>query len=549
MEQDFVKLSDHAAVLRRRWKAVAFCIIIAVGISVALSLSRPSMYQAQSELLLQPDTPAPTSTGKVMDPDEVATQADVVGSVEVATRVIAKLGLNETPTQLLKSVTVAVVDTKRVVTISALQKSPTLAAQVANAFGEEYIAYRVETANGARDALRKTYDTQLAAIRKNIAGVDGKIAQLTAGDPRLTSLLNQEQALRANESGISTALLSLDTASVNSTPGGELLRSASEPQSRAQPRPIRAGILGGVVGLIFGIGLAYLRDQFDDGVRDEARLREAMGDRPILGEIPYSGDEGRGRVATLLAPWSPLSEAFRTLNSNVRFLVAARGTPRAIGRATAVLVTSAGPGEGKTSVCTNLAVAAARAGLRVILVDADLRHPNAVARFGLDVPVGLSDLLAEDLPVTSNLHDVGVDNLRLLSAGRVPPNPAELLASPRMRGIFDQLADDADLIIVDSAPVLNVADTLELVRTVDLILVVAKRGVSRLRSVHTAAARIRQVGGSPAGAVLNHAERRRTSYGYGNHPDQSADPKSRRFRRTPRESAAPRSKSVVTSAR
>jgi capsular exopolysaccharide synthesis family protein len=273
---------------------------------------------------------------------------------------------------------------------------------------------------------------------------------------------------------------------------------------------------------MLGAALAYARDRQDDAIRDEARMRLALTGRPILGRIPESSEEGRGRVATLVAPWSPLSEAYRALNSNIRFLAAGDtdGTRHA---ARVVLVTSAQPGEGKTSVSSNLAVTAARAGVNVILVDADLRSPSLADRFGMDLPIGLSDLLIDDFPVTPHLHTAGLPNLRVLSAGTVPPNPSELLASPRSQTLIDELSRQCQLVIIDSAPVLRVADSLELVRSADLIVVVAKQGRSRLRDYTAAAERIRQVGGHVAGGVLNNVGGKALSYGYGAGPQQQAD--------------------------
>jgi capsular exopolysaccharide synthesis family protein len=277
---------------------------------------------------------------------------------------------------------------------------------------------------------------------------------------------------------------------------------------------------------MLGAALAYGRDRQDDAIRDEARMRLALSGRPILGSIPESADEGRGRVGTLLAPWSPLSEAYRTLNSNIRFLTAGESDGAL---AKIVLVSSAQPGEGKTSVSTNLAVTAARAGMSVILVDADLRNPGLASRFGLDLPVGLSDLLVEDLAVKPHLYPVGDGNLRVLSGGTVPPNPAELLASSRSGWVLEELARQCQLVIVDSAPVMRVADSLELVRHADLIVLVAKQGTSRLRDYTAAIGRVRQVGGQVAGGVLNHVggkDGKELTYGYGAAPETATSPPS-----------------------
>jgi capsular exopolysaccharide synthesis family protein len=180
-----------------------------------------------------------------------------------------------------------------------------------------------------------------------------------------------------------------------------------------------------------------------------------------------------------------------------------------------VLVSSAVSGEGKTSIATNLAVAAARVGLRVVLVDADLRNPQVAERFGLGGAPGLSDALATGVPVSQHLMDVGVEGLRVLAGGTIPPNPAELLASPATRSILNELAASSDVVVVDTAPILAVADTLELVTPHSLVLMVARKGISRMHSLSASLLRIRQVGGHVAGSVFNDVEARTThTYGY-----------------------------------
>ena len=279
------------------------------------------------------------------------------------------------------------------------------------------------------------------------------------------------------------------------------------------------------MGLLLGVGLAFIRDHFDDGIRDEARLRDATSGRPVLGQIPHWSDDRTGRLATIIDPASPVSEAYRALSTNVRFMLAASrddGSSESPGRV--LLVSSASPLEGKTSVSGNLAVAAARVGLQVVLVDADLRHPMLSRSFGLYDSPGLSDVLASGDSAEDYLIDVGVPNLRLLAGGSIPPNPAELLASTAAASALRKLHDDADLLIVDSAPVLRVADALELMTTADLVLLVARRGISHMRAIAATVERINQAGGRVSGSVLNDIDSRTSAYTYGYHAPVTRTP-------------------------
>ncbi len=527
MDQDLIQLGDHVAILRRRWRIIALTLLLGLGLGLGLALTQPAVYRGEASLLLEPGTASASASGVVMSAEEVATQADVVSSLAVAEQVVSRLGLDEDPSELLDDLTIEVVDNKRVLSVSALRSRPDTAADVANAFAQEYITYREEEASTVQATVRETYSEQLTTIRNRLSEVRSDL--VGASDAGATQLRLEEQLLTQREDDVSVALLALDAERAGQQAGGEILRAATPPSTPAEPRPLQSAALGAVVGLMLGVAFAYGRDRLDDGIRDESLMRVALAGRPILGQIPESTDEGKGRVATLMAPWSPLSEAYRTLNSNIKFLAATEQVnARHLGKV--ILVSSAGPGEGKTSVSTNLAVAAARAGTRVILVDADLRNPSVAARFGLDLPTGLSDLLAEDLPLQPQLHSAGHDNLRILSAGSVPPNPAELLASPRTDRIIEELSQEGALVILDSAPVMRVADSLELVRNADLILLVAKQGVSRLRGYTSASERVRQVGGHLAGGVLNHVGMSAVTYGYGYGamPAQVAAPATRR---------------------
>jgi|SoiMethySBSTD1v2_1073268.scaffolds.fasta_scaffold23532_3 polysaccharide biosynthesis transport protein len=528
MDQDLIRLQDHLAVLRRRWRLVALCVVIAVGLGLAWSFSQTKMYSGTASLLLEPQQTTTDNAGVLMDPEEVATQADVVASVQVAELVASDLGLQvDNPQDLLDDITVSVVEDKRVVEVSALESSPQLAADVANSFAEQYIVYREDQTTAGAEAQTQRYTEQIQTLEDRISQVRLEARSATGNDRQ--DLRAEESGLLSQKAALTSQLELLQTSQTTPLPGGEVLLRAEAPSSPAEPQPIRAGLLAAVIGLIVGVGLAYARDRLDDAVRDEERLRIALGGRPILGSIPNSDDEAAGRVATLMAPQSPLSEAYRALNTNVRFLLAAEREHLA-GRGDVLMVTSAGPGEGKTSVATNLAVAASRVGLRVIVVDADLRRPAVADRFGLDVPIGLSDLLAAGGPAEPHLHEVGLDDLRVLAAGSIPPNPAELLASPLMTGILDDLAQHADLVVVDTAPVLRVADSLELIDQINLLLLVARRKTSRLHQVSAAVDRIRQVGGSVSGAAFNDVDTRDSTYRYGY--TTAEDEKTRRRRRT-----------------
>jgi len=284
---------------------------------------------------------------------------------------------------------------------------------------------------------------------------------------------------------------------------------------------LRTAGLAGLLGLLLGIGIAYLRDYFDDVVRDDAMLRSAVPGLPILGRIPHRRRARERAPVTLAAPESRASEGYRALGVNLRSML--NGTAPATdsdhvgptpGRR--LVVASATPDEGATVTAVNAAIVVAQAGLKVMLVDADLRRPRVHHLFGLDDRRGLADALAGTSPARAEVVDVGIDNLLVIPAGVEQATssgdrpPAQLLATRRLAGVLDEIATECDLVVVDAGAVLGVADALELARDADLMLLAVRRGVSRGARIDRALQRLDQVGARVGGVVVTDADRHRT---------------------------------------
>lgn len=503
MDNDVIDLRTQALVLRRRWRVIALFVVLGLAVACSLAYVQTPTYSAKSEVLVDPLSVQAPSNGIPVQPEEVATQLQVLGSEPVATLVIEQLSLSDSSSRLLESVTVTPIDETRVLSVDVTRTNAAEAAAIANSFAENYLSYRKERAASQADVQRQALSDQMSALQDLLSSADTQLETATGREQ--ASLQAQRQGLLLQLTQLSNQLSELNTTGDGTLAGGQVLRPATVPVNAAAPRPIRMAVLGAIIGLLLGIGLAYVRDRFDDAVRDERRLDEAMGGRPVLGHIPHWSGSRSGRIVTIMDPHSPASEAFRALSTNVRFLLAATPDEQSGRRDNrTLLVTSAAPGEGKTSVAANLAVAACGVGLKVILVDADLRQPRLSRLFGLGDAPGLSDILAGGASAWEHLIDVGgVDNLRVLPGGSPPPNPAALLASLSIQVLFRELRRDCDLLILDSAPILRVADSLELVPDAGLVLLVARNRVSRLRNLTATVDRVRQVGGEVSGAVFN----------------------------------------------
>ncbi len=497
MSDDAIQLRDQVGVLRRRWRVVAATLVLAIGLGLLISFLATPMYEAETEVLLPPasGTDSPTA-------EDVATQARTV--VLFAGEVIDTLSLDESTQDLLDTVTVEPdPEGAAVLVITASRDDAEESADVANTMAQAYIdSTDVDTANRV-----DTLDKRINTLDQKIARLNNKI-DLTAEDDRLVTLRSDRRKLLAERTLLIDArAAALREAGVEGDQA-QVVTPAVTPAAATSPQPVRIVALAGALGLLIGIGLAYLRDYFDDSVRDDGQVVDRMGGRPVLGHIPQWGRSQASGPITSSSPRAPASEAYRELGANVRFLLGVRRQGDAARRdpGRTVLVTSAAASEGKTATAVNLAVVAAAANLRVVLVDANLRRPHVQELFDVPTGRGLADVLRSSCTVHEALVDVGHDQLLVLPAGDVQDSPADLLTSPQLPRLLTELRSEADLVVVDSAAVLRVADALELARVCDLVVLVARSKMSRGSDLTETLQRIDRVGGSTAGVVLNAVE-------------------------------------------
>lgn len=204
-------------------------------------------------------------------------------------------------------------------------------------------------------------------------------------------------------------------------------------------------------------------------------------------------------LVTISDPLSPTSEAYRTLRMNLQFAALDR-------ELRTLLITSPGPGEGKSTALANLAVTVAQVEQRVIAIDCDLRRPFLHELFGLANDTGLTSMmLEEEFLEAPPLQETRVEGLRLLASGALPPRPADLLGSKRMEKVIQRLLDDADMLILDAPPVMTVTDAVVLGTKVDGVLLVVSAGKTKREHAQRAIERLRRVNANVVGAVLNNA--------------------------------------------
>jgi non-specific protein-tyrosine kinase len=418
---------------------------------------------------------------------------------------------------LVGRVTVTQINTTSVIRVRVESTVPSVARDAADGFTKVYIERRthesVQALVTASNELRKSIDDK----KTEIDGLDTQLTRLQAQPKPDTVQIDSLQAQRDNAQRLlSTFRDKYDQLQVDASlrnEGAQLVAKAPLPSIPVRPRPIRNGILAIMLGLFVGVGLGFLFEFLDDTVKTADDIERHAPSLAFLGAIPAVADwrnRNRARAITLESPHSPASEAYRSLRTSVQF-VALRQPLQTL------LLTSPMSSEGKSTTIANLGVTLARSGKQVTLVDCDLRRPRLHEFFGVDNAVGFTSVLLGEAPVSSALRqvDIGTNGtLRLLASGALPPNPSELLGTNRVTELLTALQATAEIVLIDSPPLLPVTDALVLSRRVDGVLLVATAGLTSRRHLARSVALLSHAEAPIIGVALNAVS---AETGYGDH--------------------------------
>ena len=508
-------LLDYVRVLWRRKYTILIVVLVAVGITVGIDLARPKMYQSSARLLFVSQN---YSTGGViapLTPTDITTDIGLVQSSTVKALVTKNL---KAPAP---SVTVAEQGTTEIATVTVTSRSPSFAAKAANAYANAYIAASQQRFLAAQQSAETQLQGQINALQAQINTVQGQINQT---DPKnvaaVSSLDSQLGSLTARQNTLTTQLNQVQVNAAQTPSGGQLVEAAAPSVSPVSPKRTTDVVIALLVGLVVGVVLALIRDRLDDRIRTKEELERVVGGLPTLGLIPVVGewrDRKRPFLISAEHPKSPPAEAYRGLRTSIQFI--------SLDRSIKILqITSPAAADGKTTTAANLAITMAESGQNVVLVGCDLRRPRIHEFFGFPNNVGFTSILVGDVELEGALRTVpDHGSLTILPSGPVPPNPSELLGSMKSREVLARLAREADMVILDSAPVLPVTDAAVIASQVDALLLVASAGTTTRRDVVRACEVLGRVEAPLAGLVLNGASeadcyvyyRYGDQYGYG----------------------------------
>src|SRR5665648_876809 len=481
-EREGLTLRDYLSVLWRRKWIILLVVVVATASAFYFSCRQLKVYEANADLIYEKplDISNPLTGQSYTDPNERSLELQSVGSV------LASPDMQSRANGLLKEKGVAVSGfavsaapvqntaagsastSGNVVRITATSHVAELARAAANAYATAYIDWR-------KERVQAQISSGIDALKKKLAGYEG-VATVSTEYLVMAQRLQDLQLLAATATG-----------------NFRVLVPATAPETPVSPKPLRSAILGFGVGLFAAIGLAFLLEQFDTRLRHADEVARILR-RPILGRIPRISKKllGESAVVALTQPDGHPAEAFRLLRTNLEFM-------RVDEDVKSLLVTSSVQGEGKSVCVANLAVTLAMGGKKVFIIDADLRRPRQHQYFGLGNAVGVSTVVTGQTSLDDALHKVRLEpvtganevdfktwaggseslsRIYVLTSGPLPPNPGEIVSSRRFAAVIETLAEEADVVLVDSPAMLAVGDTAALASLVD--------GLVFLVDMHTA---------------------------------------------------------------
>lgn len=503
MADPTVNLRRQLLVVRHWLWLIIAATVLGGSISYVVSSNLPRVYEGRTTLIVgQSLTSADPNYNQILASQRLSqTYAQLATTTPILDRVIQRVGLGVTAQELRPDVSAQAPRDSTLITVTATNGDPNVAAAIANAVAEELIlaSPAVQGRVGEDDDF---IQEQLAATKRQVEAVQGELEALLEMPSRTAEQEQQVELLQARVITLRQTYAQLLSSSPGS--GASLLRvvdpaiAATEP---ASPRVLVNTLLAALFGLAAALALAFVLEHLDDTIKSPDDVQEIAG-VPTLGviaQVKSARKKGADRhvLATLLTPRSPVAEAFRTLRTNLDF--ASVDTPLR-----RLLITSAEPGEGKSTIAANIAVAFAQAGKKVILIDADMRRPSVHQLFEVPNSHGLTTLLRANEPGAGAVAHVTQEaGLRLITTGPLPPNPAELLGSERMRVLMSRLANEADLIVIDSPPLHAVTDAAVVARAVDGVVLVTQPGTTKRAALAQAKEALDRVGARVLGVVLN----------------------------------------------
>ncbi|HAH07706.1 MAG TPA: hypothetical protein DCM05_14480 [Elusimicrobia bacterium] len=533
--------------LRRRWVVLAVLLIALASTALHVFTQRP-VYSTAALVLIEKERRqqvyAEGSVVESSDADYYQTQYQLLKSRSLLKRVHEQLGLKNTedfptPDALAVAVSVQPVRQSRLVQVVAESHWPELAAKVANALAENYVAQNLENKLYiSKEILHAIYppdggtpsdsiiealpavmnNSMLQNLRTNYADLQTRWGELsrryTPEHPELIRLRSQMEVVQANIKAQTAKIVQSMRTELSGQLRGNNVRvvdPAEVPKTPSKPNKRRALMLASLFGLLGGFFLALGVEALDQSIRSQEDVERKLG-LPFLGSVPHAvfqGDSVKAYTDLIGGPESFTGESLKNIRTMIGFAMAGKDSK-------SLLLTSTHQGEGKTFMAISLAVVFAQLGEKVLLIEGDLRRPNLHKRFAVPNEAGISHFLAygkDASELEALVQPTGIPNLDVLPCGTIPPNPSELLSTPRMPALLDWARARFDRIIVDGTPVFPITDALLWGRHAGTAVFVVKFGGPHSALAVKARQKLEDGGLKIAGAVINQVSSRGGHYG------------------------------------
>ena len=494
---------------RRAWIIALAAVLAATAAYLYSRYFIIPIYESSTTLLINEAAASQgTDYNSVLTSERLArTYTEMLTQRPVLEATITQLKMDIDPEDLQSVISVQLLRDTQLIQVSVSDQNPLNAATIANSLVQIFIKQNFDRQAERFAASRDSLGNQLRQIEQQISQTDDAIARLRDRPDQQVELERLQTALNQYRQTYASLLQSFEEVRITeaqSTSTISQVEQAIPVMSPVRPQTMKNTLLAAVLGALLATGVIFLIDALDTSLKSsDDLLRMGLTTLGFVGR--YSNG---GSPITIDQPRSPTAESFRSLRTNLQYSNIDEPT-------SSLLITSAIPGEGKTTVASNLAVVIAQSGLRVALIDADLHRPTVHKRFGANNNYGISTLFVQAEPdLQAVLKPTSVNGLSILTTGPLPPNPSELLGSEKMNLILKKLAELVDYIIIDSPPTTVVTDAMVLSKKVGGVLLVARPGKTPVVVLRRANEELARVGAKIFGVVLNDADQKGARYGY-----------------------------------
>lgn len=508
-----MELKEYVLPLLRWWWLVLASISVALVSSVIATSYQVPFYRSQTTIIVgrsMVDNPNPSGNDVWLTQQLATTYSDMLKRQPVQEGTKAALGLDWLP-----EYTTRIVPNTQLLEVAVIDTDPRRAQAVASELVNQLIRLSPtgikEDEQKRQDFINSQLDELETAINQTRDDITAKQDQLNTlfSARQIADLQTQITSLQSKQSSLQANYASLLS---NSAKGAlntiQVIEAASLPTIPVNSNRLYTILTAAAIGLMLAAGAAYALEYLDDTLKNPDNVQKILG-LTTMGAVPlHPNKEGERILVMAQQGQSAVAEAYRILRTNLQFASVDHPLHK-------IMITSAVPGDGKTVTVANLGVAQAQAGRRVIIVDADLHKPRQHHHFQLPNNVGLTTALLEEEPnLDFLLQATEFPNLWVMTSGPMPPNPAELLGSGRMRQLLEQLQERADIILLDSPPVTALSDATILSTQSDGVLMIVDSGKTRAEMAKRALTALHQVGAHIIGVLLNRMPARGSGYYY-----------------------------------